>query len=417
MNKLKFVVDKKNYHKFKGADWPSYESFIAGDYKMPEHIKQEIDEFVSIMDEKYEDLTNPKIKELSLANQMRQNQTFYNKKYQGEKCHVPWTTLGVNVNGNVFICESPSWIPIFVGNILETSTIYDILNNNESKKIRQEILAGRYFYCNSSICNFFKDKTLGNTNNDSDDLRSLDLVDNENLYVRQIPTNLIFDFDYTCNFKCPSCRTEYQNYNNDPIVRTTNNNILEKIKKLIIDQINDQPIVIRWCGGEPFISESYIELFDYIVSTNKKNISHVVQTNGSVLKSKSSLLENFLPYIQDLRISFDAATEETYKKVRVGGNWNNLIENVKFVKQLIEINNFETKISADFVVQLDNYKEIPKFVELCKTIGIKNYNLQKMWNWGTWDKETFMQKNVYDQNHVLYTDLQKYLAALDEYHE
>ena len=79
MNKLKFVVDKKNYHKFKGADWPSYESFIAGDYKMPDHIKQEIDEFVSIMDEKYEDLTNPKIKELSLANQMRQNQTFYNK--------------------------------------------------------------------------------------------------------------------------------------------------------------------------------------------------------------------------------------------------------------------------------------------------------------------------------------------------
>ena len=90
---------------------------------------------------------------------------------------------------------------------------------------------------------------------------------------------------------------------------------------------------------------------------------------------------------------------------------------MKFVKQLIEINNFETKISADFVVQLDNYKEIPKFIELCKTIGIKNYNLQKMWNWGTWDKETFMQKNVYDQNHVLYADLQKYLTALDEYHE
>lgn len=414
MNKLKFVVDKKNYHKFKGADWPSYELFISGNYEIPNHLKHEMDEFIIIMDDRYKNLINPKLKELSLSNQLRQQQMFYDKKYQGEKCSVPWNTLGVNVNGNIFICESPSWIPIFVGNLLETTTIYDILNNDESKKIRQEILAGRYFYCNSSICSFFKDKTLNGTHNNGNNLQPLEFIDHENLYVHQIPTNLIFDFDYTCNFKCPSCRTEHQNYNNHHIIRPINNTIVEKIKELIIDQIQDQPISIRWAGGEPFMSEAYLELFDYVIKQNKKNIKNIVQTNGSLLKSKSSLLEKFLPYIQELRISFDAATEPTYKKIRVGGNWHTLIENVKFVKQLIEVNDYKTRIIADFVVQLDNYTEIPKFDELCKNLGIENYNLQKMWNWGTWDIETFTQKNVYDKNHVLYEDLKKYLIAIDK---
>lgn len=411
------IVDRKTYQKFKGADWPSYENFVINEYTVSEGIQKEISIFVSMMEEQYQDLSGIKTKELSEANQLRQGQIFYDKSYTGPiKCKQPWQTLGVNANGNVFICSSPSWIPIFLGTVLESNNIYEILNCEQAKKIRLEILQNRYYYCNSNICGFFQQanpQTHKKTFNEQD-TKPLALVEEHNdVYVNQIPQNLIFDFDPTCNFKCPSCRIEHQNFNNHHIIRPINNTIVDKIKTLIIDEIKDQPVSIRWAGGEPFMSEVYLDLFNYIVGKNKKNITHIVQTNGSLLKSKASLVKNFLPYISNLRISFDAGCEETYKLTRVGGNWNNLLDNVKFVKELVKENKFRTHLSADFVVQKNNYKDLPIFANLCRELGL-SMNIQKMWNWGTWDTEIFHDMNVYDTKHYLYKDVEKYfrLASL-----
>lgn len=410
MNNLNLIVDEKIYRQFKGSDWPKFENFIAGDYVVNEKINSEIKEFIARMEERYKNLTFENTNELSLSNQQRQKQIFYNKKYKGpDTCRIPWETLGINANGNVFICQSPSWVPIFIGNIKDCDNIYEILNNNQAKKIRQEILNGRYFYCNSTICAFFQRKSkisYNQTHTQEDEIPGT-IEDNVDLYVNQIPYELIFDFDYSCNYKCPSCRTEFLNYNNHSIIRSVNNILAEKIKRLIIDKIDNQPIKIRWCGGEPFLSEVYIDLFEYIISKNKKNIKNIIQTNGSLLIAKKNLIEKFLPYVQDLRISFDAGCEETYKITRIGGQWQNLLDNVKFVQNLIHAKKLDTKVFADFVVQKNNYQDLPQFVELCKSLQI-NFNIQKMWNWGTWDDNIFEEMNVYNVDHPLYEDVKKH---------
>jgi hypothetical protein len=114
-----------------------------------------------------------------------------------------------------------------------------------------------------------------------------------------------------------------------------------------------------------------------------------------------------LPFISNLRISFDAGCQETYKLTRVGGDWDNLLENVMFIKELINQNNFDTTLSADFVVQKYNYKDLPLFANLCRSLNL-SMNIQKMWNWGTWDTETFHDMNVYDTKHDLYDDVVNY---------
>lgn len=408
---LKKIIDKKSYRDFKGADWPNYENFVDNNYVVTDKIKIEIDQFVSMMEEQYKDLSSTRTIELSAANQKRQEHIFYNKSYTGNnQCRVPWETLGVNANGNIFICSSPSWIPIFVGNILEATDIFEILNSEIAKKIRLEILENRYFYCNSNICGFFQHQdqtTYKKISNTADTVPLNVTTENHNLCVDRIPKELIFDFDPTCNFKCPSCRVEHQNYNHHHIIRPINDTISEKIKKLIIDKIEDQPITIRWAGGEPFMSEVYLDLFDYIIKTNKKNIKSIIQTNGSLFKSKPNLLKKLLPFISNLRISFDAGCQETYKLTRVGGDWDNLLENVMFIKELINQNNFDTTLSADFVVQKYNYKDLPLFANLCRSLNL-SMNIQKMWNWGTWDTETFHDMNVYDTKHDLYDDVVNY---------
>jgi sulfatase maturation enzyme AslB (radical SAM superfamily) len=401
------LVDPKFYKMFAGASWPTYEEFIAGKCSDNPEINQEIAEFTSVMSSKYHNIRLDDGNQLALENQLRQGQTFYNKNVNPDiVCRVPWETMGINTNGEIFICQSPSWVPKFVGNIIKLDDIYTALNSELAQSIRQEILSGSYHYCNEKICGFFANLPKSTYNIDTADTLLQPLITNDTLLVNRIPKNLIFDFDYTCNLKCPSCRTEMINWNKDHLRRPINNQIVERIKHLVIDKIEQQPVTIRWAGGEPFLSEPYLDLFEYIIKTEKPNIQNIIQTNGSYLNSK--VVCNLLPYISELRISFDAGSAETYAKTRVNGNWEKLLENVRYITELKKELNVSTKISADFVVQLDNYKEIPAFVQLCYDLDIKNINLQKMWNWETWNEETFKQNNIYNPDHPLYEDLKKY---------
>jgi sulfatase maturation enzyme AslB (radical SAM superfamily) len=405
---LSLIVDENAYDSFRGADWPTYTDFIKNNFITTESLKTEIDNFIAQMQQNYDNIISPKTEELSIANQQRQKQIFFNKNLiNNNHCSVPWNTLGVNQNGNVFICESPSWVPIFVGNMLETQDIFDILNSESAQKIRQEILSNRYFYCNNNLCTFFAQIDKETYTQHPIDTSALEYQYDKKYTIDQIPKNIIFDFDYTCNFKCPSCRMEVLNWNDDHYIRPINDRLVEKIKHQIIDRIVDQPVSIRWAGGEPFMSEPYLELLNYIIASGKRNIQNIIQTNGSLLQQKNKLVTQLLPYISELRISFDAASKETYKNIRVNGNWEKLLDNVVWVRDVIKKNGHSTQLTADFVVQKANYKEIPLFVKLCKELGITKFNLQKMWNWGTWDQETFDNNNIYNPTHKDYEDLLK----------
>jgi MoaA/NifB/PqqE/SkfB family radical SAM enzyme len=413
---LEKIISITDYRLFAGPDWPSYQEIIAGKKSSDENIQHEVNSFVSKMTQTYQEMlqTGDSIAE---ANQLRQQQIFYDKNYQqSESCTVPWDTMGINARGDVFICESPSWIPKFAGNLLQTNDVFDILNSKIAQQIRQEILAGRYYYCNQKICKFFGKKQSNEYQSTPiENQNPLSFISTPELTINQIPKNLIFDFDYTCNFRCPSCRTELINHNKHHTIRPINNSIVEKIKHQIIDRIDNQSVQIRWCGGELFISEPYIELLDYISTRKKSNVHHIIQTNASYLKSKSDLLEQLLPNINKLRISFDAATADTYHQVRTNGVWDNLLENVNWVKNLIREKNASTILAADFVVQLDNYQEIPAFVQLCKELDIKVIDFQKMWNWGTWDQEEFNHKNIYNPDHPDYTKLVEIFKSIGKH--
>jgi len=396
---MKHIIGYKDYKAFAGPDWPSYEDMINGVKAADPEINAEIENFKQIMTQSYEEIVQHG-EQLAEDNKQRQQQIFFDKQYKKQHCTVPWETLGIHSNGDVFVCSSPSWIPKFVGNIFDHDDIFEILNSDLAQSIRYEILEGRYLYCNNKICSFFSkiDKSEYRYESEQEE-EPLLLPESNQLLVNEIPKNLIFDFDYTCNFKCPSCRTEVINTNKHHVIRPINDKIADYIKYNIIDRIEDQPINIRWCGGEPFISQPYLDIMDHIANKNKPNIKNIIQTNGSFLKKKSDLITKLLPNISEMRISFDAATPETYAKTRVNGNWETLIENVIWIKDLIDKTSAETKISADYVVQLANYEEIPDFVKLCNELGIKHIEWQKMWNWGTWNQDEFDKQNVYTDKH------------------
>lgn len=406
MNRAKFI-GRKEYKTFAGPSWPSYDAFVVGVQAVDPAIQQEINQFVELMKQSYQDLTVD-IDVLADSNARRQQHQFHNKNYTPNGCRIPWNFLGINASGHAYICSSPSWVPKFVGNIVEASDIWQVLNSETAQKIRQEIYHGRYYYCNNKICSFFSGVESAKYTFApvaGDGLEPLAFEPSAEYQLTQIPGTITFDFDYTCNFQCPSCRTQVINNNKHHVIRSTNDQIVESIKTKIIDKIGDQPVNICWAGGEIFISEPYLNLLEYIISTKKSNITHSISTNGSYLLKKKDILIDMLPYLSMIRISFDAATAETYAKVRVGGEWETLLDNVQWLCNYVKEHRCNVQLVADFVVQQQNYHEIPAFVELANSLGIENIMFQKMWNWGTWPMEEFKQHNVYDRDHSEYSKL------------
>ena len=120
--------------------------------------------------------------------------------------------------------------------------------------------------------------------------------------------------------------------------------------------------------GEPFLNK---EIFDIITYAQNKDIEVLVQSNLNIFHRDKAqkMIESGLDALQ---ISLDGASQETYEKYRVGGQFNKVIDNIKLIKELQkEQNNYQTKIIWKMVVNKFNEHEIDKAKEWAAELGVE----------------------------------------------
>jgi sulfatase maturation enzyme AslB (radical SAM superfamily) len=137
------------------------------------------------------------------------------------------------------------------------------------------------------------------------------------------------------------------------------------------------------------------------------NLRVKLLTNGVMFTEKMwDSLHKIHKNLGHIRISFDAGTKSTYENItRIGGHWEQLIENVMFLNQQSKTNP-RIKLAFDFVVQAGNFKEMPEFVKLIKNIcdNYSSINFSMLADWGTWNKEDFEKRTIVKQNHTQYNE-------------
>ena len=106
-----------------------------------------------------------------------------------------------------------------------------------------------------------------------------------------------------------------------------------------------------------------------------------------------------------MEISIDAATKETYKITRRGGDWDLLMRNLEFINTIDTIE----MVIFSFVVQNDNYKEILKLHELKEKLSNKKVKVQyyKVLNWGNLTNKEFEQKAIWKETHPNHSEFKK----------
>ena len=93
--------------------------------------------------------------------------------------------------------------------------------------------------------------------------------------------------------------------------------------------------------------------------------------------------------------------------------WEKLYENLLYIKKLTE-EDPKIQLRLNFCVQKDNYKQIPKFMELAKKWGATIVALQLMTDWGTMPVEEFKDKNVIHEDNPHREEALKLVKAATE---
>ena len=305
-------------------------------------------------------------------------------------CGVPFTTLEIHNNVGFVCC--PSWLPNEIK--LSDIPLKDVYNSEPLIDIRNSILDGSFKYCNKELCPF-----LSRLLNHGVTSGPIHLKSNSNhttpIIEPNTPTNILMNFDRTCNYKCPSCRVDLIVENSEGIKRVEKT--IEEIDTYYSANVKSLYIT---GSGDPFVSVGFR---NYLRNFNPKKYPKLKKihfhTNASMwTKEMWDSMPNVHKYVTSCEISIDAGTAETYEnKTRLGGNWDTLINNLNFISTIKTLKSVKTS----FVVQDSNYTEMETFYNLMYSIFGKKVNVffGKITNWGTFTGGEFKLKQVWDTQH------------------
>lgn len=180
--------------------------------------------------------------------------------------------------------------------------------------------------------------------------------------IKKYPYGINLSLDSACNLKCPTCREK--DYHLPPMTDEDMDMLYNYVKNIRSLSIG--------CDGELFLSKSYMDFLNRDFS-NSKLEEIVLYTNGTLCNKTNweKINPKNVDLIKEIKISIDAACEETYKKVRSQTLWNTLLNNIKTLKCLVSK---KCKLTTTFTISSYNYKDVVNFAEFAKDLGFTRIN-------------------------------------------
>jgi len=179
------------------------------------------------------------------------------------------------------------------------------------------------------------------------------------------PDVILIDNFSGCNLKCSIC--DHKNIKKYRNIQRMDWGLYTKL----IDEIAiEKPEARVWqiYFGEPFLCK---DMPDRIRYAKQKGLKDVVLNSNGVLMTYDKSKAVIEAGLDAMYVGVDAFKEDTYNKIRVGGNLNNVIDNVINYKKLLdEIGNGKQSLYVQFVECDLNEKELDDFRAYWDSLGI-----------------------------------------------
>jgi len=183
------------------------------------------------------------------------------------------------------------------------------------------------------------------------------------------PQDIIIEITAHCNLQCIMCPQKL-------LTRPKGNMSFETYKKIINEAAPYKPRIWPAIMGEPFLLKE--RLFFYIGYAKEMGLDVYLNTNATVMYDWLALLARFEP--KEIIIGIDAIEKETYKKIRVGGDFDKVLASTFFLIQ----NGYN--VTVQFIEMEENKDETERFKDFWVKKGAR-VKIRPRLGWGTGVKE------------------------------
>ena len=191
---------------------------------------------------------------------------------------------------------------------------------------------------------------------------------NRSAVARQEPVCLYLEVTNRCNLLCTTCPRTYAEL--EPPA-----DLSWDLFTHIVDQIPNLKRAVLHGVGEPMLVKDLPRMVRYL----KDRGTYVLfNTNGTVLNDRNgrALVDAGL---DELRVSLDASTRESYRAVRGVDYFERILRNVRRFREMQEREGFaKPRVSAWLTGLKETVGELPAFVRLAAGIGVREVYLQRL---------------------------------------
>ena len=190
------------------------------------------------------------------------------------------------------------------------------------------------------------------------------------------PSQILVDATEICNLACIHC--PHPEFKKSPHYSAAQ--LTVELNKKMVDEVathgKGHTQYIRYTSnGEPLTHPHIYEMLDYAVQNS--GVAVTLTTNGKVLNEDrvEKLLRAGLHLID---VSIDAHRDDTYKKIRVGGNLEVTRKNVLRLIEMKRQAGARSKVIVSFVEQPDNSDEVHDFKKFWEQNGADSVVIRRL---------------------------------------
>ena len=173
-----------------------------------------------------------------------------------------------------------------------------------------------------------------------------------------------------CNLDCRTCIRNVWNEEMGSMTEATYAQILDSLKS-----IEPRPAIFFGGLGEPLFHK---DIADWIARAKAMGATVELITNATLLTEEKAraLIASGL---DNLWISIDGATPESYADVRLGAQLPLVIENVMRLRRLRKGGHFaKPEIDVAFVAMKRNIHELPEVLEVARRLGARQFKVSNV---------------------------------------
>lgn len=201
------------------------------------------------------------------------------------------------------------------------------------------------------------------------------------------PRSIFIEVTPLCNLRCVFCACYIKG---EEVTRYRQNKYMsfEAFKKIIDQMVGKFNFQMNFTySGEPLLNKDVFKMVRYLAD---RDIPSKIYSNAMLLtpeRAKEMLASGLDRFI----ISFDSAVRETYEAIRVGGRFEQVVGNLRFLIRLRnELGRSKPFVETQIIMTNKNAHELEIFKELSEDIGVDN----------AYSKSLYIYRNTDNQDYI-----------------